>query len=331
MNRNKKRVLVVAGVIAGVILLVAIFAKFLNGNLIYISTGFTKGEMLKAGKQTINSMEVNILLSDTRGEYEKVFGTNAWSQSVDGINFDDYAKEQVRSKLARIACMNELAKKKGVALSRNQKEAINNGVDTYYAALSEEQIKSLGITKEKLTDMFTKFATAQVLYEDMTSNLNIEVSADEARIISIQYICADSREVIEEARTRIESGEIFYVVAKEYNGDNYECQLERGLMDEAFEKTAYELKSGQTSDIIEAGDKFYIIKCNSDNEKSKTEANRIVLLEKKKLEAFNKQFEPYEAGIYVDVNKKAWSDISTANVIQLQVNFEEIYNQYLKE
>ena len=47
--------------------------------------------------------------------------------------------------------------------------------------------------------MFTEFAIAQKLYDDLTSSMDIEVSADEARVIDIQYIVSDSEEDINKA------------------------------------------------------------------------------------------------------------------------------------
>ena len=54
----------------------------------------------------------------------------------------------------------------------------------------------------------------------MTDNLDIEVSYDEARVITVQYICADTLEDIKKAQERLDNKEIFYVVAKDYNGEN---------------------------------------------------------------------------------------------------------------
>lgn len=330
MKRNRERQLLKLAIISAVILLVVLYIKFFNGSIIYISMGFGKDELFKIDDKKIYGMEVNMLLSDTHKEYEKLFGSSIWEQQIEGVSFDEYAKEQVKAKLIRVKCMNLLAKEKGVVLSRAEKEAVTNAVDKYLAGVSEEQQKELLITKEKLTKMFTEFAVAQLLYEDMTSTLDYEISTDEARVINIQYICADSSSAINEAKTRIDNGEIFYVVAKEYNGDNYEAELRRGEMEQAFEDVAFNLVTGETSGIVQAGGKYYIIKCNSDNDNTKTEAYKLELIEQYKLDAFNKEFESYEAKCYVNENKKKWEKVTTASATELSVSFEEIYNEFLK-
>ena len=50
---------------------------------------------------------------------------------MEGVNMDDYVKDQVRSKLIRVKCMNLSAKEKGVVLSRTQKDAVSSAADTF--------------------------------------------------------------------------------------------------------------------------------------------------------------------------------------------------------
>lgn len=102
-------------------------------------------------------------------------------------------------------------------------------------------------------------------------------------------------------------------------------------LDENFENAAYNLKSGEVSDIVESDGRYYIIKCNSDNDKSKTEANKTAILEKRKLEAFNSEFEPFEAKQYVEFNNKAWNEIKLTSIGNINVKFEEVFNSHLKQ
>lgn len=330
MKKRKKSQLAGLMVIAAVILLVYGYMKFFNGTFLYISTGFDRDELFKVDHQVTHLMDAQILLADARSEYENLFGSGIWSQTVDGVNFDDYVKAEVKAKLIRIRCMNLMAKEKGVVLSRTQKDAVTSAADVYWAGLTQDQRTALNATREKLETMFTEFAVAQALYEDMTASIDPEISADQARVISIQYICADSRTAIEAAKQRLDAGDIFYVVARDYNGEEYECELRRGEMEEAFETAAYDLKSGETSGIVEAGGRFYLIKCSSDNEKSKTEANKTALLEQHRLEVFNTAFEPYEAAYFVAFHDKEWKKLNAAGAAQLSVRFEEIYNTYIQ-
>ncbi|MDO5403764.1 MAG: hypothetical protein Q4F11_10035, partial [Eubacteriales bacterium] len=235
MKRKHKRLLAVS-IILFIVLLVAGYMKFFNGTFIYLSTGMKKTEIMKAAGEVSYTFEVNILMSDAKHQYEEVFGSEVWAEQIDGVTFEEYAKDQIREKLIRIRCMNVMAQEKGVVLSREEKEASAHAADEYMAGLTQTQISSLEITREKLNEMFTDFAIAKRLYNDMISVMDIEVSFDDARVIDIQYVCTESREDIEAANAALSAGNSFYTVVNKYNaGDVYEYELKRGEMSEEFE------------------------------------------------------------------------------------------------
>ena len=99
-------------------------------------------------------------------------------------------------------------------------------------------------------------------------------------------------------------------------------------MDEAFEKAAFDLKSGEVSKIVSADEKYYIIKCVSDNEKAKTEANKASIADEKKLTYFNEAFKDFETSIYVEFNNKVWKNKSMSGAAVLDVNFSNIFESY---
>lgn len=66
------------------------------------------------------------------------------------MKFDEYVKEQVKAKLERVYCMNVLADKKGVVLSRNQKTAVSDAAEEYYNSLSDEKGMNLILQKKNL-------------------------------------------------------------------------------------------------------------------------------------------------------------------------------------
>ena len=311
MKRGKKRIIGLV-IFAVAVALIAGYIKFFNGTFLYISTGLKDDVVLKAGNSKAYTWEADILLSDAKKEYENVFGSGVWSQSMEGVNMDDYVKDQVRSKLI-------------------QKDAVSSAADTFFNALTQEQVSALNVTKDQIEKMFTEFAIADTLYDDVTSQINTEVSSDDARVITIQYICAGSKSDISSAKERLDNGESFYSVAKDFGGEEEsETECKRGEMEQAFETAAFNLKTGETSSIVEAGGKYYIIRCTSDNEKSKTEANKTALMDEKKLEYFNSVFESYEASKYVEMNKKVWNSKKTANATELPVSFETVFNELVK-
>ena len=80
-----------------------------------------------------------------------------------------------------------------------------------FASLSLGVIDKYRITKEKVKNMFTCFAKAAALYDDCTQDFKAEISLDDARVITIQYICANTKEEIDAAKTRLDNNEIFFM------------------------------------------------------------------------------------------------------------------------
>lgn len=325
MSRGKKRILSIA-VIAVIVAMVTVFMKYFNGNLVYLSSGMRSDTLAKLKEDRIYTFEAQILMSDARIQYEKMFGAGIWDEQIKGTTFEAYVKDQIRVKLLRVCCMNVLAKERGVVLGREEKDAVKNAAVSFYDGLEDDIRKQLDVTQESLENMFTEFAIAEKLYRDLTSLMDIEVSSDDARVIKIQYIVSDSREEIDKAYAQIQEGNSFFTVAKQYNaGGEYEYELRRGEMDQAFEEAAYELTTGTTSGIVEADGKFYIIRCTSDNDKAKTEANKTAILEQKQLEMFNKDFEEYEAKLFIEWNDKRWEELRLSQTEILPVSFEELF------
>lgn len=326
MKRRKKRIVTIL-IIAAAVAAVLVFIKFFNGNGLYISTGMGKNVLAKVDGQKTYTMDAAVLMSDAKSQYEEMFGSSIWTQQIDGKTFEEYIKDQIRVKLIRVRCMNVMAKEKGVVLGREEKEGVKKASEEYYNALTNEQRSKYSITEDKLNQMFTEFALAQKLYNDQISVMDIEVSADDSRVINIQYIVTDTREEIENAYAELNEGNSFFAIAKKYNSDGeYEYELRRGEMNSKFEEAAYALATGEMSKIVEADGKYYIIRCTSDNDKAKTEVNKSAILSDKKLEAFNEQFEEYEAGKYVEWNSREWEKLSVSGATVYGVKFEDLFN-----
>lgn len=94
MKKQRKKKLIAAVIVAFVSLLIFGYIKFFNGTFIYISTGFGKDGLLKTGNKKASVMEADILLSDAKSEYEDLFGTDIWNQSVGDVKFDEYVKNR---------------------------------------------------------------------------------------------------------------------------------------------------------------------------------------------------------------------------------------------
>ena len=328
-KRGSTKWFVIGGLIAAA---VAIYTVFFNGKLLYFTFGMSKDDILKTDNISIPATAADIFLSDDKAAIVDVADESVLNADVNGETLQTNIKNSVKSRLTRIASLNHMASKKGVVLGHVKRENVRKAASDYYQSLTDEEKKYLGTDTKELEKIFTLYALADEMKEVLMRDSAIEVSTDEARVISIQYICADSETDIKEAKKKLENGTPFYDVASEYNGNTeFSAELVRGETHESFEEAAYALKSGQTSDIVAAGDKYYIIKCSSDNEQSKTDANREALFEKEQSEFFNKVLIPYENDLYFEFDENKWNEKDLKNIPDMGVRFDDVYVKHMKE
>ncbi len=320
--------------IIGIIMVVAVIAVIIflkttvGGKSIYISTGFDKNVMIKVDQTETTKLEVMVHLTEMITEYEELFGADIWNETMDGMSFDEYVINQVKSKLTRLKCMNQVAQTKGIVLSNPEEQNIGKAAAEYMAGLDKETVKKYEITEEVIKDMYRSLLLADKLYDYVTYEVDIEISEDEARVMQIQYIKADSMEAATAIKSRLEAGESFSALIKENNAYEYSYELRRGEMEEAFEEAAYNLITGQISNVVSTESGFYIIMCINEYDKEKTATNKEKMINDRKLAKFNEVFEAYEAELYAEYNEEAWDALKVSERVNASASFQDIYDKY---
>jgi foldase protein PrsA len=327
-----KKVIKILGIVLAVLFLaLVIFLKTAVGNKsIYISTGFDKDVMIKVDQTQTSRQEVMVYLTDAVAEYEELFGSDILTEDINGVPFEQYIIELVKGKLTRIKCMDRVAESRGIVLSSLEEQNIKKAAAEYYSGIDKTSIKKLSLTQEQVEEMISSRLLADKLFDDLTYEVDTEISEDEARVITIQYIQSDTVEEINVVRNRLNAGESFSSLIKEYNPYEYEYELKRGETEEAFEEAAFNLLTGEISDVVETTAGYYIIMCVNEYDKTKTAANKAQMINDNKLEVFNEVFEPYEAQLYAEYNNTLWDKVKVEDAIISEAGFLEIYEKYFQ-
>ncbi len=327
----KKAIKIIGAILVVFLIGVIVFLKTAaNDKSIYISTGFEKDVLIKVDQTQTTKTEVAAYLSDMVSEYEKLFGSEIWNENMDGKPFEEYILEQIRGRLTRVKCMNQVAQSRGIVLSNLEEQNISKAAAEYVAAVEKEDIKKFNITELAVADMYRSMLMADKLFDDLTYEVDTEISEDEARVITIQYIRCDSLQAAASVKSRLDNGESFAALIKENNAYEYEYELRRGELPENFEEAAFNLVTGEISDVVETDAGCYILMCINEYDKMKTASNKERMIQENKLAKFNEIFEPYEAKLYAEYNEKLWETISVKDTIRSSVGFQEAYDKYLK-
>lgn len=319
---------------------------------IVLHTGFAKDEVFRVEEMSCSLSEMMVYLTTTQSRYEKVYGERIWETNLNGVTLEENMKDMVLAQLSQIKAMNLLAIQEQVELSEEEKSIVKEAADEFYETLSKEERKVLNADKELMERLYREYAIANKVYYHIIKDVNPEVSDDEARTITVDHILiktysldennqkieyeeekkqeafARAQEVLEKAK----EGVSFDSLIATYNEDTQsQYSFRKGEMDMGFETTAFNLGKGEISDIVETEYGYHIIKCITTFNQEETDANKIVIVEKKREEVFEERYSQFAAGLTKAVNEDLWEEIALVEDIEIDTSeFFKIYQKYME-
>ena len=320
---------------------------------IVLHTGFAKDEVFRVEEMSCSLAELMVYLSTTQSRYDKVYGERIWETSLNGVTLEENMKDMVLAQLSQIKAMNLLAIQEKVELSVEEKEKVKEAANKFYETLTKEERKVLDADKDLVEHLYSEYALANKVYYHIIKDVNPEVSDDEARTITVDHILiktyyldennqkveydaqqkqealAKAQEVLQKAK----EGVSFDSLIATYNEDTQsQYSFRKGEMNLGFETTAFNLGKEEISDIVETEYGYHIIKCITTFNKEETDANKIVIVEKRRETVFEERYSQFAAGLTKAVNEDLWQSISLIEDVEIDTSeFFEIYQEYVGE
>ena len=318
---------------------------------IVLTIGFAKDEIFRIEKASCTMPEMMVYLMNTKNEYEETFGEQIWTVVSEGETLEENIKETVLARLARIKAMNLLAAQMQVTLSQEELEQVSEAAKSYMESLGEEQAQILGVDLELIEQMYAEYALSDKLYQYLIADIDLEISDDEARTITVEQIFIKTYSVdekgekvpytqqgkvaaLEQAKAvmkLVQDGEDFRTLAAEYSDDaTITYSFGKGVYEQAFETAAFNLATNEISDIVETENGYHIIKCISTFDRDETDRNKIKIIEKRRQEVFNEEYSKFVEGLTQNMNDKLWAEVAFLEDEQVTTSdFYEMYQQYV--
>lgn len=322
-----------------------------RGTKVVLTTGFNKDEVFRIETSTCTLPELMVYLTTIQNRYESVYGTEIWNTNADGVTLEENVKNIALAQIAQIKTMNLMAGRYEVKLEDEEKAQVENAAKTYYGSLNDREIELMGVSEKLIEDLYTELALAEKMYQYTIKDINPEISDDEARTITVQHILIktyaldgtgkkieyteharqdayeEACEVLKEARA--EDADFDELIRRYSEDDKTTYSFGKGEMDPAFEEAAFNLGTGEISDIVETEFGYHIIKCISTFDREETDANKIKIVEQRREEAFGKEYDAYVDTLTRNLNEDLWNTVGFIHDEEVTTqNFFEVYSQY---
>ena len=308
---------------------------------VYITTGLKNNEIFKLSGNPCSIGQIMLILMAEKNRYEADFGTDIWQYENDNldVNLEKEVKEKAKKQLAKLKTVELLAGDHKIVLEDEEKELLKEAANEYYSSLTEKEVELLKVKEDDVLKLYTSFYIADLVYDKLTKDVNLEVSDEEARVVKCKYIFIDASDDLEAARSEanevyelLVAGNDFNSVAKQYSdSEEIDALFSRNTVDANFEEEIFSLVQGQTSKVVENEDGCYIFICVSDYLEAETLANKDKIIAEYKKSEYEKIYIPFESEQTFEFNTKVWekvklnkySDVTTSSLY-------EVYNKYFK-
>lgn len=285
-NKRKAILLSVLFALAGVVIAAAVLWK-LSG------VGDTPAEkpVFRVGGEEVYLDEVNLCILQNVMNLG-ITGEMLNSTAEDGSSADDFYKSEILQVIMDYKVEAKIAEKQGITLSEEEKESIRSDVVEYMGAVDGRILRQLGITQDRITEIYTQRYLAHVLEESVIKDLEIEdqkyctmymllfpkVEIDangnyvreedgETPVLLSEEDIKRQKEECENAYEELKEGADIEKIADKYgvaNVSGEESNLVEGF-GEPFSEYAEKLREGEYSPVLETASCYAILKMITEN------------------------------------------------------------------
>ena len=270
LNRTKKLLACLA----------AIFLVVCSGcsGKLKLTTDLNRRLLASCGSSTLSLQEFSFMMMDCQNRYNLYYtglgSSGFWEEETEGRSFSDQVKEsELREELSVLLLLNEMARGKKISLSSEEKAICTQAASDYFNGLSEPEKEYCLGTMDTVASLYEKYALAEKVIALLCSDMDEEVSDNDKRVILLQVISCPDLATAEQALKRVEEGESFSEVAREFSTlQIVDYQVTRGMLNPVLEDAAFHMSDGETSQIIRTDEAFYLLRCVNDFDQSLSKA-----------------------------------------------------------
>lgn len=297
---------------------------------VVFASALSENDVFCINEETCSLAEAKVFLTNYQNLYGTIYGVNLWEHDFGDDSLEQYVKDLTISQLAQIMSMDFLAKQQEISLSKEELSQVEKAAREYYQSLNKEEIRYMEVDEAIIGELYRQYGLANKLYAQLTTGINDEVSDDEARIMEADQIYVTSKEKAKKIEEELKNGADFLALAGSYNETaQTEITFGRGTLPEEVEEVAFGLDPEDVSDAIKTKEGYYFIKCINNYNQELTDANKQVILERRRKEAFDDVYDAFVETLSSEFNEELWDSIQIETGGKLETkSFFEVYEKY---
>lgn len=254
--------------------------------------------------------------------YEEKYKKSYWdSEIVEGTTVRDSLKKELYDTIVRDNLLYQKAKKDGITLTSQEKEKCKEDAKDELLSMDQEVKDTIGVTEEFLIRMKEKRALFSNCFSAMLSkykvteeDVKVSFAPKDYKQLDIQTIgyskfdykedgtkkarskelCEMGRESLQEiakqAKTAVDFNDLLQDPSSPLESEDISIIVGDSACDKQIEETAMSMKPGETSDIIETDNGYYIIRLLSNDKEDAYEEAKNEAVTHKKYEKFDADY-----------------------------------------
>lgn len=286
--------------------------------------------------QMLSRSELMVFVATEKNRYEEVYTAEIWAVEIDGEGktFGESLLEQIKTYALDLHIILAMAQEYEVVLDTAEKEQLRRLAEDYYSKLSEPDKAYTGASKEDVLSLFQQYHLANKTVKALTAEADIEISDTEAKVIEVNRMeLADAETAAQAHEQLMAEGADFHALARANSGlETAGQKLVWGEWEPELEAAAFSLKTGEVSQVIAAGGKYYLIQCVNDYDEQATLERKKTLSLARRDQAFREKYDAFLLLHPREAPPESWDGISFETEADTKTtNFFALYRTYFPD
>lgn len=144
--------------------------------------------VITIGEEAVPVGEATFVLRELETMYEQQYGPEIWAQGIEGVTFDQIAKDGAMESLTRLYISKNVAEENAITLDADEEAEITAMMDAYLVTTSEDVLKEDGISVDDVKNIFMLNALGEKLMATQLVGFEVdEALLDEALANDMTY------------------------------------------------------------------------------------------------------------------------------------------------